>query len=112
MPGWKGNVPGGRAAGVIGFGQVGPAVLKPVAPTNPPGTLPENSVCCWTPLVVIAPTCVSMFCCALKIPQLARSTDFPLLRTSQARPRRGWNILVALGIFPVDGKRGSLRFTP
>src|SRR3954454_2969949 len=89
---------------VTGFGHVGglpPAVLKPV-----PAAIP----CCCVPLVVIAPTCVSMFWLALKMPALNRKTDFWLFATSQAKPKRGCHMSSAFGIFPLDGNFGSLRF--
>src|SRR5437868_10483360 len=86
---------------------IGPAFVPKTG--GVPNAEPAAKDCCWTPLVVMAPTCVSMFWRALKIPALARKADFPLPKTSHAKPRRGWNILFWLGIFPFDGKFGSLR---
>src|SRR5579863_10390794 len=74
--------------------------------------VPAAISCCWTPLVVIGPTCVNMFCRALKMPQLARKADLPLPRTSQAKPTRGLNSLYWFGSFPVEGKAGLLRSEP
>src|SRR5439155_24944954 len=48
----------------------------------------------------------------LQIPQLARSADFPLPRTSQANPLLGWNIWFWLCNVPSEGKLESLKFGP
>src|SRR5258708_28084412 len=69
-------------------------------------------VCCCTPLVVMAPTWVSIFCRALKIPALPRRTDFPLPKISNANPARGWNCFVWFGRYPVEGNLGLDRYGP
>src|SRR5215471_9503707 len=114
-PGWKGKVPGARVGIGTVLGYMGAAPNVAVLKRSHLGAstqLEAKIDCCCTPFVVMAPTCVSMFCRALKIPQLARKTDFPLPRTSQANPRRGWNIFHWFGSLPVDGKAGLLSSAP
>jgi len=90
------------AVGVVTLGHTGRRLLNG----------PADMVCCWTPFVVIEPTCESMFCRPLYRPKLARKTDRPLLPISQAKPTRGWNMLLSLGNVPSDGNRESFRKIP
>src|SRR6267154_3008448 len=100
----RGKRPGANMGLGTVFGYVGNVTWS--------ASMPPAIDCCCTPFVVIGPTCVSMFCRALKMPQLARRADFPSPRMSQANPTRGWNNLFWFGKKPVDGKAGLLRYWP
>src|SRR5882672_5420967 len=103
--------PGSRIPGYVGGSPLG-AVLRKKQPGGPLKQEPATLANCCTPLVVIAPTWVSMFWRALKMPQLARSADVPLPVMSQAKPMRGWNSFFWFGSLPVEGNAGSLRYWP